>query len=106
MMTGGTQAGRECGGDLGRGASPSSLAHSRSSGTSTASPARKEGYLQGTQSFQVSKHSGLCRARSLSGHRPLGWEATAGTTSGARSCWVAVYRCAQGCLLGALEAMK
>lgn len=48
----------------------------------------------------------LSKARALSGHRPLGRAAAVGTTSGARPHWVAVYLCAQGCLLGVLEAMK
>lgn len=46
------------------------------------------------------------RAGSLSGQRLQGREATAGTTSGVRSRWVAVYPCARGCLPGVLEAMK
>ena len=48
----------------------------------------------------------LSRAWPLSGYPPLGGEATMGTSLGAGSCWVAVYLCAQGCLLGVLEAMK
>lgn len=35
-----------------------------------------------------------------------GLEAMVGTTSEARSCWVAVYLWTRGCLLGVLEAMK
>ena len=48
----------------------------------------------------------LSRAWPLSDYRPLGWEATRGTSLGAGSRWVAVYLCARGCLLGVLEAMK
>lgn len=49
------------------------------------------------------------RCSSAQGRRdPAGCDTELGITSSppGRSCWVAVYLCAQGCLLGVLEAMK
>lgn len=89
------------------GASASSLAHSRSSILGAVSTLRMAGCCKEREAPKCQAEApALSRARPLSGQHPQGWEATVGTTSGVRSCWVAVYPCAQGCPLGVLEAMK